>query len=125
MLRSQAGVESAFITALIVVLLVTIVVPGIREAELDTSLSSARLAGVNWAAANESREFTGLGFSRQPGQIMLEPYGFEEGQSDWPSKQLKSALLGAIRDTVAPAQQITPEGCVQGVNYEYCFESFG
>lgn len=125
MLKAQAGVEAAFIIALIVVFLVTVAVPGIREAELDTALSSARLAGVNWAAANESREFTGLGFKREPGKIMLQPYGFEEGHPDWPSKQLKGVLLEAIRDTVAPAQQVTPEGCVQGVNYGYCFESFG
>ncbi|MFA4946655.1 MAG: hypothetical protein WC607_03920 [Candidatus Micrarchaeia archaeon] len=117
MLKAQAGVEAAFIFAMVVVFVVTVAVPGIREAELGTALSSARLAGVAWASQEQGRDFQALGFERVGTRcIELVPY-YSGSQGD-----LNVTLLNGVRSTLSPSSGIVsdPLGCTEGLNYAYC-----
>lgn len=119
MLKAQAGVEAAFIFAMVVIFVVTVAVPGIREAELDTALSSARLAGVSWASQGDGRDFRGLGFERVGSRcIELAPdYAGSQGN-------LNLTLLNGVRAALSPssAPVSNASGCVEGVNYAYCLD---
>lgn len=123
MLKAQAAVENAFILALLVVFVVTVAVPAVREAELDSVLSSCRLAGVNWASGNSSRSFLGLGFEFDGRRVLLKPQFFELGSPEAATPdELKLALLEAARSAISPSlpKVSDPNACVAGVNYEYC-----
>ncbi len=122
MLKAQAAVENAFILALLVVFVVTVAVPAVREAELDSALSSCRLAGVNWASGNASRAFLGLSFEFDGRRVLLKPQAFEYGSPAPAPDELKLALLEAARSAISPSlpRISDPNACVAGVNYEYC-----
>ena len=125
--KGQAAVEAAFVVAMLVAFVVFVVVPGLREIELDLALSNARLAGLEWSQENNAF-FGGLDYSFDGRRVWLKPslYDAQGARVEAPDG-LKALSLLYLKNGLSPNSEI-PEGacvgnsecCLSVVSYEYC-----
>ena len=116
MLKGQAGVEYAFISALIVSMVVLIAVPIFQEFELGFALENARRECVLIAGENNV-VFAQLNYSISGRNVNLSPeFFYANGSVALEGKDLQKRPLHAI----ASAFHGTVDECVDVLNYRYC-----
>ncbi len=127
MARGQSSVEYVFILSVIIAFVITVMIPALREIELNTALSAARNTVEQFVSANSSLYFTSLDYSVSGRMVVIKPsvYAFSNGDDKrfFPN-ELKQLVLNAIRKAISPSSpELSPTATsFPAVNYEYFVE---
>ncbi len=127
MARGQSSVEYVFILSVIIAFVITVMIPALRESELNIALSAARNTIEQFASANSSLYFTSLDYSVSGRTVVIKPsvYAFGDGSDKrFFPKELKQLVLNAVRKAVSPNSPELPPTATSfpAVNYEYFVE---
>jgi len=123
--RGQSSVEYVFILAVIIGFVITVMLPALRESELNIALSAVRNSVQEFASKNSSLYFTSLNYSVSGRIVKITPsvYSFHDNKWFYPCNARKQALE-AIRETLSPnSAELSPDANnFTAVNYEYLIE---
>jgi len=123
--RGQASVEYIFILAILIGFVIAVMIPALREGELNIALSAARNSAEQFATANSSLYFTSLNYSIDGTKVKIKPsvYSYYNGNVFFPP-EAKLLVLNAIRKAISPSSpELTPTATsFPAVNYEYFVE---
>jgi len=123
--RGQSSVEYVFILAVIIGFVITVMLPALRESELNIALSAARNSVQQFASKNSSLYFTTLNYSITGRIVKITPsvYSFHDNKWFYPCSA-RTQALESIRKAISPNSPELPPDANKftAVNYEYSIE---
>ncbi|MBI5228885.1 hypothetical protein HY991_02155 [Candidatus Micrarchaeota archaeon] len=118
MQRAQSSIEFIIVVGLIVLFISFVLLPGLRESELNLAISSARVGALEYAQEH-SLSFAEMNYAIDGKSVVLKPGIATADLSIGEKNELRQRILGKIRDTFSPSLDIEGKEQFSAPNYVY------